>query len=249
MIHVLTAHFRSAEWIPIQRRYLDRFVHEPFRVVGSLDRVPDGYEDAFDEIVPSVGGHAGKLNLMARVVMDQADDDDLLLFLDGDAFPIGDVIPAVRTLLEDHALAAVCRTENLGDRQPHPSFCAVPVSTWRQLQGDWSAGWCFAPGHSDVGANLLYRLESTSTPWAPILRSNVVDLHPVLFGVYGDLVYHHGAGFRIGKVTRGDPQTGPRGPGRDRRAERLERSRQNAELSDQVLEQIRTDPDFYRQFL
>jgi hypothetical protein len=37
--------------------------------------------------------------------------------------------------------------------------------------------------------------------WYPLLRVNVNDPHPILFGVYGDeshgaLVYHHGAGFR-----------------------------------------------------
>jgi hypothetical protein len=29
-----------------------------------------------------------------------------------------------------------------------------------------------------------------------VLRSNRTNLDPVLFGVYGDTVYHHGAGFR-----------------------------------------------------
>jgi hypothetical protein len=47
-----------------------------------------------------------------------------------------------------------------------------------------------------VGGNLLRQLELTGTPWLPVLRSNRKNIDPVLFGVYGDTVYHHGAGFR-----------------------------------------------------
>ena len=32
----------------------------------------------------------------------------------------------------------------------------------------------------------------------PLLRSNRRDLDPVYFALYGDIVYHHGAGFRAG---------------------------------------------------
>src|SRR5262249_16603435 len=49
---------------------------------------------------------------------------------------------------------------------------------------------------TDVGANLLRRLELTGTPWTPLLRTNRHNPHPVFFAVYGDAVYHHGAGFR-----------------------------------------------------
>ncbi|HWX74567.1 MAG TPA: hypothetical protein VNZ05_04625, partial [Solirubrobacteraceae bacterium] len=41
------------------------------------------------------------------------------------------------------------------------------------------------------------------TPWTEVLRSNRKNLDPVFFAVYGDAVYHHGAGFRgVGQLTR-----------------------------------------------
>jgi hypothetical protein len=47
-----------------------------------------------------------------------------------------------------------------------------------------------------VGANLLRQLELTGTPWTQVLRTNRRNPHPLFFGIYGDAVYHHGAGFR-----------------------------------------------------
>src|SRR4029077_945340 len=97
-------------------------------------------------------------------------------------------------------LLAVRRRENAGDPQPHPCFCATTVGAWRNLAGDWSGGhtWVNDAGErvSDVGGNLLRKLELTGTPWVEVLRSNRKDLDPIFFGIYGGVVYHHGAGFR-----------------------------------------------------
>jgi hypothetical protein len=57
---------------------------------------------------------------------------------------------------------------------------------------------------SDVGANLMRTLELSGTPWVQLLRTNGAKLHPLLFAVYGDVVYHHGAGFREKALPRID---------------------------------------------
>jgi hypothetical protein len=96
-------------------------------------------------------------------------------------------------------LVAVRRDEN-DDSQPHPCFCAVEVSEWDAFHGDWSRGFCWERGDgrlkADIGGNLLRALERSGREWTPLLRSNRLNLHPLWFGVYGDIVYHHGAGFR-----------------------------------------------------
>ena len=194
----------SSEWIAIQRDYLDRYIDEPFQLWGSLEGVDESFERYFDHIVPSLGGHAGKLNLMASIICDVAATDDVLIFLDGDAFPVADLVGPVRTHLSTSALTAVQRLENDGDCQPHPSFSATTAGFRRTLPGDWTAGHVFRPGRSDVGANLLQRLESRSTAWTPIHRTHSIDVHPVFFGVYGGFLYHHGAGFRRLKTAAGD---------------------------------------------
>ena len=71
---------------------------------------------------------------------------------------------------------------------------------WRDSGATWARGhrWRNANGKlvTDTGANLLKLLDDTHVDWQPLLRTNTRDLHPVLFAVYGDLIYHHGAGFR-----------------------------------------------------
>ena len=164
---------------------------------------------------------------------------------------------------------AVRRDENATDRQPHPSFCALRVRDWDRLHGDWSPGytWEAADGKptTDVGGNLLRALERNGEPWAPLLRSNRVNLHPLWFGIYGGVVYHHGAGFRwsVGRVDLVDPPrlTTPlkRVPGLGRllrRRNRAKAQRRHAQtasaaerLSNEVYERIRGDSEFYRDWL
>lgn len=265
MIHVATAHHHSHEWIEIQRDRLTRHISEPFRVVGSLEGVDEHYEQFFDQVVPSRGDHAGKLNLLAHHILRDAEPDDLLLFLDGDAFPVADLVEPMRARLEQADVVAVQRLENFGDCQPHPCFCAVPVHVWRSLPGDWTSGHLIRPGRTDVGANLLWLLESQGRRWAPLLRSHSLTQHTLLFAIYEGLVYHHGAGFR-----------GIKPPGQDREQwssaipetqmmkDRMDRMQKNhpekfeklltamlesAVLGQQVFDEIRADPDFFETFL
>jgi hypothetical protein len=98
-------------------------------------------------------------------------------------------------------LAAVRRDENLGDPQPHPCFCITTVGFWNDIGGDWRAAgytWTNSLGYrtSDVGGKLLGTLNDAGIRWRPLLRTNEVDLHHLWFAIYGDVVYHHGAGFR-----------------------------------------------------
>ena len=266
MIYVATVHVGSGRWIELQRAFLERNVTEPFKVFGNLQDVPDGHERAFDHLVPAAGQHAGKLNLLASEICAVARPDDLIVFLDGDAFPITDPMPTVRRALETTSLVAVRRDENATDRQPHPSFCVVPVAEWERLRGDWSAGYCWPDARgrpvTDVGGNLLAALERTNTPWTPLLRTNRVNPHPLWFGVYGGIVYHHGAGFRwaVGRVDIQDlptrPTRGRRLPVLGRLVRRYDRARlQRAKaraaaragsLRDDMLARIEHDPEFYR---
>jgi len=202
MFHVLTVHWRRDVWIEPQLRFIERHLGPDTRVYASLNGIDRAYWTpfAFAEELP--GTHAEKLNALAAIARAEADPDDYLLFMDGDAFPIAPITPK---LLGDTPLAAVRRDENLGDPQPHPCFCMTTMRFWDEIGGDWRPGytWTNALGYrtTDVGALLLQRLRERHIEWKPLLRSNRVNLHPVWFAIYGDVVYHQGAGFR-GKVAR-----------------------------------------------
>ena len=217
------------------------------------------------------------INQVAKIVADSgAAPDDLLLFIDGDAFPIATVDAG---LLDGAPLTAVRRDEHLQDRQPHPCFCLTTVGFWPSVGGDWEQGhtWTIADGNqvTDVGGNLLGILEGAGIEWRPLLRSNRVDLDPLLFGIYGDVVYHHGAGFRVPKsrqmmmTTRQEvlwAASGARTPSwvpvigraersiRYRLADRQHRQQVSTlatkarDLAEDVYREIETDDEFFRRF-
>jgi len=205
VLYIVTVHYRSPRWIEIQHDYLRRHIPVPFQVWTSLEGIDPSYGRYFDRVLEQQGLHAAKLNHLAMEVTHVADEDDLLMFLDGDAFTIADPMPLIEEDLAQAPLLAVRRAENVHEPQPHPCFCVTTVGTWRSLPGDWTAGptWTGAHGRptSDVGGNLLRKLELSHTPWVQVLRSNRHNPDPLHFAVYGGVVYHHGAGFRTGELS------------------------------------------------
>jgi hypothetical protein len=207
VLYVATVHYASPRWIEIQARYLRENLHVPYQTWTSLQGIDPSYSVHFDRVLDQRARHSDKLNHLAIEIASEASDSDFLMFLDGDAFPIADPMPLITDGLEKAPLVAVRQTEMVNDRQPHPCFCVTTVGAWRELPGDWSPGykWLNSRGRtvSDVGGNLLRRLELTKTPWVEVLRTNRKMVDPYCFSVYGDVVYHHGAGFRTGQLTRG----------------------------------------------
>ena len=207
MIHIGTLHYRDDRWIDIQLRYLERHTNKPYRVYASLDGIDARYRSRFHyaaDHTEFVADHSTgtridkKLNALATEMTRQAATDDPLVIMHGDAFPISDWVGALRRMLAESPLAAIRRDENL-EPIPHWCFCATTAGFWAEIDGDWSRGptWEFNGDHiTDTGATLWEILESRGIAWHPILRTNKVNLHPVWFGIYGDIIYHHGAGFR-----------------------------------------------------
>ena len=126
---------------------------------------------------------------------------------DMDSFPIADRwLERALALAPGAPVAAVLRRENGDVCLPHPS-CTVltrdfvethsvsfsPDSdgtpTFREfLRATGQAG--------DTGIRIAEQLWREQLPWGRLLRTNRVDLHPVIAGIYGDVVFHLGAGTR-----------------------------------------------------
>jgi hypothetical protein len=109
---------------------------------------------------------------------------------------------------------------------------------------------------SDFGGKVLKALEDRGIEWFPILRSNRRNLHPIMFGVYGGLVYHHGAGFRK-PISRQEIAAIPQGksiaPGTPEYREFLRQvktvSAENERLSELLYQRILEGDDFVRELL
>ncbi len=213
MIHIATVHWQTDEWIDVQLSYLKRFISPPFKIYTFLNNIPEEHYHKFDYVCDEpIADHGIKLNLLAEIISLQAREDDIIIFIDGDAFPIAPVDQFLSANLEKYPLTAVVRAENLSDRHPHPCFCATTVGFWNKLKGDWKLGYCWTDSTgalvSDTGANLLQKLEERSIEWLPLYRSRSIGKHSLWYGVYHELVYHHGAGFRPA-VERVEINKGP----------------------------------------
>jgi hypothetical protein len=211
MIYVLTVHWKADFWVDAQISRLRKYIRDPFRIYAFCDRTQRDHSAKFDYCsrVKDVADHATKLNGLASLVCESACDDDILVFCDSDAFPVRDITDWLRAELARWPLVAVQRLENAGDPQPHPCFCLTTAGLWRRIGADWRSGptWTNAYGQTvtDVGAKVLRSLELNGLQWGKMLRSNRVNLHPLLFAVYDGVVYHHGAGSRRsigGRVVR-----------------------------------------------
>ena len=277
MIYVLTVHWESAFWIPIQHKYLARFMKNPYKTFAFLNGIDRDYSKFFQySCFENITDHPTKLNLLAEMVLLFAEDEDFLFFLDGDAFPINDVDDRFMSIVREKKLAAVQRFENNGDIQPHPSFCATTVGFWREVQGTWHKGFCWKNHQgemvTDTGGNLLKILQDHHIDWYKMRRSNKKNLHPLAFAIYDDLIYHHTIGFRkglggrIGKIQGGererlrrlDVRLLNRLIPRDWPIQRIinpyyrgrERLRREfGKLNSEMLNTITSDDEFYKQLL
>jgi hypothetical protein len=279
MIHIITVHWKDDKWIDIQKKYLVKHINEPFRIYAFLNYLSKDYSgNFFYTLTEPITSHPIKLNLLAEIAQLQSDNEnDVLIFIDGDAFPIKTLMSFVYEKLGQYPLIAVQRKENNSDIQPHPLFCATRIGFWKQIKGDWKKGyrWKNSQGTfvTDVGANLLKILQERKINWYPLLRSNINNLHPVFFGIYDNVIYHHGAGFREA-VTRLDESqyqlneikegllsqlivkipmnkfTFPIISTLDpyRRAKRYVDNK-NSQLSNVIFEKIKADACFYQEFL
>lgn len=203
MIHIATVHWLDDTWVDIQLAYFEKYLEsDTFRVYAFLNGInTEIYRRRMHYIsTEPIQPHATKLNLLAEEISKQAEPDDIIFFIDGDAIPVGDIESFVKEKLKQFDLVAIQRLENEGDPQPHPSFCATTVRFWNEIGGDWEQGptWTTSDGivRSDVGAVLWEKLKKQEIDWLPMHRSNTLDLHPLWFGVYEGLIYHHGAAFR-----------------------------------------------------
>lgn len=191
MINVVTVHYKSRMFQEIQHENLSKNLRD-FRIWAFVDKVPkDGGEaDPLRYFYHADSGqtnHLVKLDMLADLVCEASPPDDILLFIDGDAWPVAPAQDFIVERLKMFPVGAVVRREN-GERYPHPCFTFTTVGYWREADLSWSK--------HDIN-HILHVLEDRKDGWTKIHRSGGLTDHPVFFSFYGEVVYHHGAGFRV----------------------------------------------------
>ncbi len=154
--------------------------------------------------------HAHHLDaLMARAVPGPASH---VVTLDLDSFPVADAWHDTLVAGADDSVVGILRRENGDVLLPHPSCTVLPRSFLERHPFSFSPDtdgtrefrtFLRTSGQAaDTGIRLAYLLASQNVPWCPILRSNRRDLHPLIAGIYGDAVFHLGAGARASLFRR-----------------------------------------------
>ena len=159
MIHIATVHWAYDHWIDVQLAYFDRNIDEPYRVYAWLDdAMMDHASKFFYATDVQMKEHERKLTLLGDLMAHAAEPDDMLVFIDGDAFPIAPMVPFLREKLDEYPLVAVRRDDGPEPakerfaRRPRSSGWSSPATgaaatsgrTARARGSPMSAGTCSA---------------------------------------------------------------------------------------------------------
>lgn len=180
-------------WLGLQRHQLDLTVGPYVHAVYLGHQAsPSAFSGSF--IVEKAGRasrneHLDGLRCLATYAAHNAQSYCGFLVLDSDAFPIfagwREMLNAQLDTFQKPYAAAV-RTENL-DCFPHPCVAYSPHPSTVAF-------------HCRSSVNLLGRTVSdiacVGNDFLPLLKSNPLNIHPVLATIYSSCFYHHGCGSR-----------------------------------------------------
>jgi hypothetical protein len=126
---------------------------------------------------------------------------EFVITLDTDSFPIRDgwIENLTGRLTGDVLLAGVWRDEMLPVKPAfiHPTCLAIRRSTLQDL----GAGFAIGAG-ADVASNITDAVHARGARTSKLWRSNRWNPHFLMGAVYGDLIYHQGAGSRAPVFSR-----------------------------------------------
>jgi len=157
--------------------------------------------------------HGVQLHHLAKRACDaDAPEDDLLVFLDSDAWPLASLKENVVPLLDAEDgidLVAVRRSVEGMALWPHPSFAVTTCGAWTKNKHSFSQPpdgedpevvnerltyaifnesrglLCHDHFMLDTGAPLWRHFNDSSKNWVALDRMNKLDIDPLFYGVYG----------------------------------------------------------------
>lgn len=220
-------YLRSDDDLPLLRLHLDRIRRHtavPYTIYAVANRVsPEvrallAAEPAVHlcDIAPTGdrGSREHGYYLDALLPIALADGMTHVCTFDVDSFPIDDAWFATAVDAGGPTgFAGVLRRENGDTELPHPS-CTVMTRAFVEAHApSFSPDLPSTPPFrrfqrstgqaADTGVRIGAELWNSGTPWGRLVRSNAVDVHSLMAGVYADAVFHLGAAGR-GKVFRTD---------------------------------------------
>jgi len=259
MIHLYTLHFKYDYWVDLQVNSFKKHIKVPYKTYAIFSHMSqDIYEkrknmyDHFEIRESGKSKHKGG-NYHATdgnrhifpAIESNAKKGDIILRMDSDAFLIDDITQDFVDMVVDKKFIALCEPQHEWDTTvvtPHPSFWSYPVEFLQQGLAE-VMGAILEDSNSNWWGGVERWLKNNDIEWTPITRSNKINLHPLYYGIYNDLVYHHWAGSR-NMITRADRK----------RAEKTgidieDIKKQNHEASQQVIKQLNSQTKAFIDYL
>jgi hypothetical protein len=191
------------QWFDLQWRFLSKTTRNFDHVTVMSDgSVPLAFSDR-SKILPAVVtadsniAHSNGLGLLLEHFRSRTAEYDYFLFLDSDAFPVrpGWLEFLSQKLEGRYDVAVAIRPENLESRL-HASILVAKREALPHLSFEVASAGIDLAGADEVDVVIpAYQSEKRRRAF-PLLRSNAVNIHPLLCGLYYDLFYHNGCGSR-----------------------------------------------------
>lgn len=198
--------------------------------------------------------HAHYLDQLVSIAL--ADGATHIATLDVDSFPITPnwLARSDALLRKGAALVGVLRAENGDTAAPHPSYMFFDRAFHERHQPTFArlAGTPRAADFQrvtrqkvDTGAGYAMILVEQALPWARLRRSNQVDDHPLMGGIYGHMVFHFGGGSREKIFAVDWAEVQRRRPNVTLQEARPEIAERNEQIAQRMLGMMQADLDAY----
>lgn len=188
------------KWADLQSRFIRASEKDAEYVIAYHGEKSSYFEEIADHTLKpdndSSNKHASGLRELKKYFLESKHEH--FLFLDSDAFPIRrDWVNLVtKAMSPKHEIASAIRYENLENRI---HVCLLYVKSRKYLKN-------LVFKQRDIGSDLIGSIESDLSVGEydhsmrakvfPLLRSNRINLHPMLCAIYYNAFYHHGCGSR-----------------------------------------------------
>jgi hypothetical protein len=202
-----------------------------FNVYAAINRLPSQFHSAlrshdFIKIVDLPASqeresaeHGTYLDMLAAYAL--SDGCDYISTFDVDSWPLRDnwIEVAHSLLVKCGAVgASVLRTENGDTVLPHPSFGFFESKIFRDPQcrywipenersNEFNSFLLRHKQPHDTGAAIGFFLDRLGMKWTKLTRTNLVNYHYLMGGLYGEFIFHLGASSRTDMLFRKDGGT------------------------------------------
>lgn len=189
-------------WLDLQLKFLKATTHNFDHVTILYSDEESEYFSSQTEVVRlkpftsnnNSKAHVTGLNFLAEIFRSRRTIYRNFLFLDSDAFPIRcDWQNVLEQKMQNHSVALAIRTEDLETRF-HASILYSKVDALSRLNFNIGLVGKDLLGDPESDINIGKFQSEDSGEVFSLVRSNQVNYHPALFGIYYDCFYHHCCG-------------------------------------------------------